>query len=326
MSKPIESRRKKLLAMRKKYSKAGWNKAYDLIAEIAELGARKKQRAEAIEALKAVVNHGPYADLALSGLSDLIGRDDIDYMRSHFVDENRSHGYYCMRALIRVFGREAYAEAVEMILDPKWGGDTRLSVLTDLSEHSKYPFEDMVAEYDYPDDVTDEHLPLEQLQAWRDAGFPRYVEPKIEIPAKELKKARITLPEDYLQFLLKHHGRDRLEFDDCTWEMLTAAQLFQPTNINGKEYPAIHMLQGFVAGMPRDFFPEGATTDAKSKPYPLKRLATGIAIGQSEDGDVLYLDPAGGDSVWIYHHDGGDVKQVGKSFRVWKRKARKAWD
>jgi hypothetical protein len=326
VSKPIEDRRKKLLAMRKKYSKGGWSKAFDLIAEVADLGEKKKHRAEAVETLKAVVEHGPYADLALSRLSYLVGIEDADYMRSHLDDEDRSIVHSSMAALIRLLGREVYSEAVEMILDPKWGGNFRVSVLTDLSDHSRYPFEEMVGDYDYPDDITDEHLPLEQLRAWRDAGFPDYVEPKIEIPKKQLKKAGVTLPDDYVEFLLKHHGRDRLEFDDCAWSMLTAAQLFEPRNVNGEEYPAIGMLKGYVAGMPEDFFPDGETTDAKNKPYPLDRLAAGLTIAESEDGDVLYLDPSDGNSTWIYRHDGGDVEKVGKTFKAWKRKARKAWD
>lgn len=326
MAKPIEDRLTKLLAMRKTYSRSGWEKAFDLITEIAERGEKKKHRAEAVEALKAVVEHGPYADLAFSRLSDLVGAEDIDYMRSHLHNEDRSIGYSCMSAILRLLGRESYGEAVEMILDPAWGGNVRVSVLSDLSDDSGYPFEDMVGEYDYPDDITDEQLPLEELRAWRDAGYPEYVEPVIEVPTEELREAGVTLPEDYSSFLLKHHERDRLEFDDCTWSLLPAAKLLELRNVNGEEYPAIGMLRGYVAGMPEDCFPEGNTTDAKGKAYALDRLAAGCVIGESEDGDVLYLDPADGDSVWIYRHDGGDVEKVGKSFTAWKRKARKAWD
>lgn len=312
--------------MRKKFSRSGCNRASELIGEIAELGEKKKYRAEAVEALKAVVEHGPYAELALSRLSGLVGIEDLDYMRSHLGDEGRFNAYSCMSAVMRLLGRDAYGEAVEMILDPAWGGSTRASVLSDLADDSGYPFEEMVGDYQYPDDITDEHLPLEELRAWRDAGFPEYVEPKIEIPTEELRKAGVTLPEDYIAFLLKHNGRDRLEFDDCAWSLLTALQLLEPRSVNGEEYPAIGQLRGYVAGMPEDFFPEGCTTDAKEKPYPLDRLAAGLVIGESEDGDVLYLDPANGNSVWIYRHDGGDVEKVGKSFTAWKRKARKAWD
>ena len=85
------------------------------------------------------------------------------------------------------------------------------------------------------------------------------------------------------------------------------------------------MLRGYVEGL-RDALEEDATEDARGKPYPLDRVAAGVAIGESNSGDVLYLDPADGHSCWIYHHGGGDVEKVGKSFATWKRKARKAWD
>jgi hypothetical protein len=47
-----------------------------------------------------------------------------------------------------------------------------------------------------------------------------------------------------------------------------------------------------------------------------------MAIGTSDSGDVLYLDPAASHSVWIFHPDGGDVEQAAKTFTAWRKTAR----
>jgi hypothetical protein len=66
--------------------------------------------------------------------------------------------------------------------------------------------------------------------------------------------------------------------------------------------------------------------DQKGKPYPLERLRQAIAIGEGDSGDVLFLDPLDNFSVWIFHHDGGDVRRVAADFRTWLAKAKKGGD
>lgn len=323
MSRVIENRLKTVLALKKKPSGKAFNKAFDAVWDIGELGRQKKHRAQATAALKAIVEHGVMASSAWINLSNFVTSDDEELVRAHMRDPDCA--YECMSALIRLFGRDVYGEAVDMVCDGHRDGNTRLSILVNLSEHSGYPFDAMVTEDVRADEVTGDDLPLDELQRWRDASFPKYVEPKIELPTRQLKKSGIALPDDYATFLLKHSGKDRLEFDDQTWDLATAARLFEPVDVDGKEYPRIRVLQGYVKGLRRSV-EQGATEDAKGKPYPLDRLADGFAVGTSDSGDVLYLDPADGHSCWIYHHDGGDVEKVGKSFAAWKRKARKAWD
>jgi hypothetical protein len=317
MSKEIESRLKKILTLPK--GAAGKQRANGckLTEQIAEYGKKKKFREEAVDALKQVIEHGVVDDWAWSELGTLATAEDQEYLRAHLDDDLAADS--CMNALLRLQGEAVYSEAVDVICDSKLSGRTRMSVLEALSEHAKCPFDEKIT--CFPSQVTEDDLPLDELRAWRDAG---YVEPKIEIPEKDLKKAGVTLPDDYTKFLLKHNGRDRLEFDDAEWDLYTAAQLFEPVDVDGTEYPGIGVLKGYVESM-RDAFEEGETQDAKGKPYPLDRLAAGIAVGTSDMGDVLYFDPSDGHSMWVFHHDGGDVQRVGKSFTAWKRKARKAW-
>ena len=48
----------------------------------------------------------------------------------------------------------------------------------------------------------------------------------------------------------------------------------------------------------------------------IERVAKGFVIGE-ENGDYLYLDPSDSFSVWIYYHDGGDVKRLSASYEAW---------
>ena len=105
--------------------------------------------------------------------------------------------------------------------------------------------------------------------------------------------------------------------------MTPADGLFAATNVDGKKYSCIRMLVGFAKSL-QEATGEDATVDQKDKPYTLSRLAKGWAIGTSDSGDVMYLDPADDCSVWVFHPDGGDVERIAKSFRAWRNKARQS--
>jgi hypothetical protein len=102
-----------------------------------------------------------------------------------------------------------------------------------------------------------------------------------------------------------------------------ANDLFEPANVDGRGFPSIRQLAGFGATL-KEFMDNQETVDQRGKPYPLGRLAGGWALGTSDSGDVLYLDPADQLSVWVFHHDGGDVEKVAQSFRSWRRKAKRS--
>ena len=127
------------------------------------------------------------------------------------------------------------------------------------------------------------------------------------------------LPAEYRSFLEEHTGDATYEFDGQDWELATAEELEEETDIDGKDYPYFSQLQGYVAGMAHAF--EGdETEDADGSPYPFSRLQGGIAIGEG-NGDILYLDPADAYAVWCFHHDGGDVERLADSFAEWIEEA-----
>ncbi len=300
-----------------------WNKAANVVQAIGKLGMQKQHRSEATLALRTIAELPKGGHLAWPHLADLAIPEDVElleFLQARLTDDRA--GYACAEALLRCRGQDCYALIIDRICDERLSSMLRYELLDVLGEHLDYPFEDMIPDSAYAD-YDPNYLPMKQLQQWRDNGYGKLVEPKIEIPVKQLQKAGITLPDDYEKFLLKHRGRDLLEFEDDGWNLFTAAQLFESVEIDDRAYPQIRELKGYVSSM-EDAFEDGQTVDAKGKPYALERLASGLAIGKSDGGDVLYLDPADGNAVWIFHHDGGDVQKAGKSFGAWRRKARMA--
>jgi hypothetical protein len=110
------------------------------------------------------------------------------------------------------------------------------------------------------------------------------------------------------------------ERDDCRWTLTPAAELLAKVEIDGKSVRNVQSLQRYAAAV-KEAAEADATEDHKGRPYPFSRLAAGIAIGIDDSGDVLYLDPADKHSVWIFHHDGGDVELAASNFTAWLRKA-----
>jgi hypothetical protein len=213
-----------------------------------------------------------------------------------------------------------YAEAIDLIANKRLSNGARVGVLESLAKHSGQPFDKLI-QTPYMDEVTERDFPLAELRAWQRGGYGQFVLPKIVLPDKQLQKAGLKLPADYRKFLLQHRG-DRLKAGRTLWDLTLADRLLEKTNIDGRNYPAIGALKGYAVAM-KDASEDGQTCDAKGKAYPLARLAAGLAIGTSDDGDVLYLDPAAKHSVWIFHHDGGDVEQAAPSFAAWLKKTRK---
>jgi len=321
MSQQIETRLAKILACGKQTTDREWVKVYDMTETIVKLGQKEQHRDEALAALMKMARHKFARGYGVSGLAELVRAEDVkllEFLHANLHDERCTSS--CLEALLKLRGRETYADAIKLIGDKSLSNVTRVSVLEMLSEHSGQPFNKLI-HTPYADEVTDRDLPLAELRAWQGGGYGKFVPPKIVLPEKQLQKAGIKLPADYRKFLLRHRG-DRLKAGRTVWDLTPAAGLFEKTDIDGRNYPAIGVLKGYAAAL-KDACEDGQTCDAKGKPYPLARLAAGLAIGMSDDGDVLYLDPAAKHSVWIFHHDGGDVEQAAPSFAAWQGKTRR---
>ena len=150
------------------------------------------------------------------------------------------------------------------------------------------------------------------------------VRKKAALPRKRKANSSLALPTEYRAFLRSHKSRGyAYEHSDFGWDLCTAKTLEKKISINGKRLPQTQALRGFVD---ESVFDADHTSDAKGKPYKLERLKAGICIGHSDSGDVLFLDSQDDYSVWVFHHDGGDVEKLASSFGTWIQRAKRVED
>jgi hypothetical protein len=325
MTTAIETRLTRILKCNMQTPFREWARLCDMADTLVKLGKKEPYRDEVLAALMKIARHQRARGLGLHGLAELVRAQDVElqeYLRASLHEEWSACS--SLKALLKLRGQGVYADAIGQIANKRLSNVARVSVLEILSEHSGHRFDELVTKQD-ANEVQESDLPLAELRAWQRGGYGKFVPPKIVLPEKELKQAGLKLPPDYRRFLLQHRGRKRLKAGRTLWDLTPAARLLEKTKVDGRNYPAISVLRGYAAAM-KDACEDGQTCDAKGKPYPLARLAAGLALGMSDDGDVLFLDPAAKYSVWIFHHDGGDVEQAAPSFAAWQRKTRKVND
>lgn len=302
--------------------KRGADKAEAAVVAIGRMLRRKgAKRDELFGVLKQISDQAPQGGAryrAFDEMSQSVTADDQEWLTFLRASMDRSEAVSLIAgALLRVFGKPAYQELVDIVCDKKRPASTRYYCLDVITDHSGRPFAHEIPVMHY-DNITEDMYPIAKLQAWAASGF---ADPEpIIVPTKELKKLGIELPGPYSKFLAKHEADEEYETDDGQWCLLAANELLAEVDVDGKKVPAIRQLSAFASSL-KDVLGSNATTDDKDKPYPLKRLAAGWAIGTESSGDVLYLDPSDKHSVWIFYHDGGDVERVAKSFGGWKRGA-----
>jgi len=305
-----------------KPSKKRHTKAEEAVVEISALSEKKRTRDAAREALLEIVRTD---DLELAGRAmaysvPLLAPDDTDLipLLRERLAINHPSDYAYMEGLLAILGSAVYPEALQIVRDLERCIGTRAAVVKSLDEISGVPFARDLFGRIIPK-IRVEHYHLDELAEWEANGF---TVPPIQLPTDELAVMGIALPKDYSAFLLKHRRSDSYQHGDVRWELLTAAELCEPCNVDGKEYAAVQQIKGFAQTF-QECTGEKATVDSKGKPYAIERLEDGVVIGSSDSGDTLYLDPADKDSVWIYYHDGGNVEGVAKTFSSWQRKARR---
>jgi hypothetical protein len=123
------------------------------------------------------------------------------------------------------------------------------------------------------------------------------------------------LPAAYKTFLEQHDGETYYVFDDIDgWRFYTSDEITEVIRVNREKVMNIHQLKAFANSI-REFHGD-ETEDQDGEPYPLDRLAAGLAIGDN-NGDIVFLDPGDDYSVWLWHHDGADVERLADSFQQW---------
>lgn len=129
-------------------------------------------------------------------------------------------------------------------------------------------------------------------------------------------ESRPRMPESYTCFLFGYSGEACYHFDGMgSWRLANDAELSSVVRIDGRRESYLRQLRAYSESI-RSATGEDMTEDGDGNPFPLDRLAAGLAIGEN-NGDVMFLDPVDGHAVWLFHVDGGDVERLAASFADW---------
>ena len=135
-----------------------------------------------------------------------------------------------------------------------------------------------------------------------------------------------TFPEDlptaYLNFLKANPNGDEHNFCDYAdedpeecgryWNLMSQSELMKSWEMRGVGSARNFESLTLDVKLYREYATSEFTPSNVGK-IALDRVAAGFVIG-NENGDYLYLDPADAYSVWIYFHDGGDVRKIADTF------------
>ncbi len=132
---------------------------------------------------------------------------------------------------------------------------------------------------------------------------------------------RKELPNFYLKFLKENPNGDEIEFNDYKdefpdkegryWEIMGEKELLEEWEMFGVGKAQNYECLKLYVKNQREF--GGGFTSSNVGKIDLDRVELGFVIG-SENGDYLYLDSSDNFSVWVYYHDGGDVRKIANSF------------
>lgn len=304
------------------------DKAFRALDKLKKVACRRgKTRKEATQAIRRIGLEGQDDMLRLhAGFALIAAAIEGDVEATVFFREqlgNPDLCYSCMAGLLITIGTEAYDEIVDVANDANHTMVNRGEAVQTLAEHSGHPFDRQL-----PEDFNtweEKHLLLDELNAWAERGYPEAQALPVEIPVAELAKQGIVLPKEYEAFLKSQIAGEKYIYKENPWRLATAERLLETVISEKRKCLYIRRLEGF-AKILTEFFDGDSTVDNKGLPYAFSRLAGGLAIGDDDCGDILYLDTSDQYSVWVFHHDGGDVEKLGRSFKAWLTRTKKQKD
>ncbi len=321
-TKPVDVDGLKKICLRR-----GKNAAHRALEQLEKLsGRRRKSRSEAIAALREIMVEAPLQGIRLYAgfrLADVAEAGD-EAATAFFLGllDQPEHLYVCAKGLLKTIGPDAYPHIVEIVNDSKLDVLQRYDVVAVLAEHCHCPFDRNLAIGEARKNATEADLLLDEINAWAKNGFVATAPEPCTFPVSDLKQLGVVLPTDYQAFLSQHHQGDVYFNLNRNWYLTTADQLVETISIDRREVAQIRQLEAMVRTL-AEVLEGDATRDDKGRPFSLERLAAGLTIGSDDSGDLLFLDPLSHHSVWIYHHDGGDVTQVADAFGDWLKRAKK---
>ncbi len=134
------------------------------------------------------------------------------------------------------------------------------------------------------------------------------------------------LPIVYLDFLKNNPNGDEVEFNHYKdedpnsegrfWQIMGKEELLEEWEMRDVGIATNFACLQLYVKLQKEF--GAGFTSSNVGTIDLDRVASGFVIG-SDNGDYVYLDPADNFSVWIYYHDGGDVRKIADSFGEFMR-------
>lgn len=135
------------------------------------------------------------------------------------------------------------------------------------------------------------------------------------------------LPNEYIQFLKENPNGGEIAFNEFKdknlegegrcWNLMGEKTLLEIRVMNGVGKATNFECLKLYIKLYKEFSDVDWAISNVGK-IDLKRIESGFVIGD-ENGDYLYLDSSDNFSVWIYHHDGGDIMRIANSFEEFRK-------
>jgi len=128
------------------------------------------------------------------------------------------------------------------------------------------------------------------------------------------------LPKSYLDYLTTDDNLDVIvdeheyedKYDNRYWNLISQNELLDVIEMNGVGKAIFfECLKLYVKVFME--FSNSELIDSNVGRISKSRVENSFVFAE-ENGDYLYLDVEDNASIWIYYHDGGDVKKVFDSF------------
>lgn len=117
--------------------------------------------------------------------------------------------------------------------------------------------------------------------------------------------------DDHLEIIVREHDYED-KYENRYWTLFTQDELLEVMEMNqvgkAKNYECLKLyVRVFMEFSNSEFI------DSDLGDIPKSRVENSFVFAE-ENGDYLYLDSEDNGSVWVYYHDGGDVKKIAISF------------
>ena len=130
------------------------------------------------------------------------------------------------------------------------------------------------------------------------------------------------LPTIYKQYIESIETHKLVAFKGASetrdWYLYGATELANEVEVFGAGKQPFYRCLGLFLKLYFEFIGKKKMIDSPSGYIEPDRVHGGFVIGE-DNGDYLYLDPEENFSVWVYYHDGSDIKRLSPDFKYFKK-------